>query len=73
MEKYFVSYTYMRDFARGSIVTSSQGFGSEELALEKPIKNMNDVRKLEEKLRQKYDFNHVIILNWRTFEEQFQK
>ncbi len=69
MEKYFVSYSYMRDSRRGSFVTSSQGFGSEELALEKPIKNMDDVRKLEERLRQKYEFNHVIILNWRSFGE----
>jgi hypothetical protein len=53
---YFVSFYFGADF--------HTGIGNAEYDQSKLIKNFNEIRNIEKKLKEKHDFENVIIINW---------
>lgn len=60
--RYFISYFYVGD--RGT------GLGRTECIRNERIKDINEVKNIEEILKEKTKFKEVIILNWRLFNDR---
>ena len=61
MINYFVSYNFVSE--------QEIGFGSANLSRNEKIKNGDDIKVIEEMIREKNNFKGVVLMYWRLFEE----
>jgi hypothetical protein len=65
MRRYFLCYTYWR--ADGQ---STQGVACTEIEREKPIYGFEDVREIIALLKERGNFENVVVHSWQLFEGQ---
>jgi hypothetical protein len=66
MYHYFISYAYGPEDGSGN----RTGFGSSEIGLAKRIRSFKDIVEAKKIIEKNTKRNHIIILNFRRFEEE---
>ncbi len=66
MYHYFISYAYGPEEGSGN----RTGFGSSEIGLEHRIRSFKDIEEVKKIIMEAKKITHVIVLNFRRFEEE---
>lgn len=58
---YFVAYNYLKSY--------NNGVGNIQVKYKKPIKDIDDVKKIEEEIETFQKYDKVVVINWKLLDE----